>query len=109
MNASQFPGQTLAPVPGINAGEDQYSVLQKINQLLFDAYGGGTSDSYVNTGGFTVPAFNDVKFTYYGSTNNIKTQKFYSNGVLVTNGTLTYSYAGGGAANDDLITDIQQS
>lgn len=35
MNASQFPGQTLQPIPGISGGEDQYSVLQKINQLLY--------------------------------------------------------------------------
>ncbi len=41
MNASQFPGQTLQPTPGINDGEDQYSVLQKINQILYNEFGDG--------------------------------------------------------------------
>lgn len=37
MNASQFPGQTLEPIPAnARAGEDQFSLLQKINQLLYN-------------------------------------------------------------------------
>jgi len=41
MNASQFPGQTLAPIPGISGGEDQFSNIQKINQLLFNIVAAG--------------------------------------------------------------------
>lgn len=43
MNASQFPGQTLAPIPA-NIGpvaDDEFSNIQKINQLLFNIVAGG--------------------------------------------------------------------
>ena len=61
-------------------------------------------------GTFPIPASDYQAFTYYGSTNNIKTQKFYqggSGGTLVS--TLTYTYVSGGAANDDNILTITKS
>lgn len=59
---------------------------------------------------FSIPAFDYQEFTYFGATNNIQTQVFKSGGSGGTTvATLTYAYAGGGAANDDLITSITQS
>ncbi len=69
------------------------------------AFGGGATG-----GDFSIPEYDYQAFTYYGSTNNIETRTFYSGGsggTLVA--TLTYAYAGGGAADDDLVTSVTQS
>lgn len=115
MNASAFPGQTLAPIPLFNNGTVNSSqlpsaadsgdtLLQKIAQLLYNY-------TFVDTpnGSFFIPRYDDVKIEYYGATNNIKYQRFYSGGTQVSGGTLTYTYISGGAANDDLIKEIAQS
>lgn len=58
--------------------------------------------------GFPIPSYCVIDFTYYGSTNNIKTQTFRASdttGEVV--GMLTFSYVGGGASNNDNISRIQ--
>lgn len=109
MNTTQFPGQTLAPIPlfnngpGFSAADSADTLLQKITQLLYNY-------TTVDTpfGGFMIPAYNDIKIEYWGSTNNIKYQRFYNGGQLVAGGTLYYTYVSGAAANDDLPNEIQQ-
>lgn len=110
MGPNQFPGQTLAPLPaGISyVQDDEFSLLQKICQLLFNEFGsGGGSGATVNVGGFEIPQFNDIVIAYYGSTNNIQTQTFKNGTTTVA--TLAYSYVSGGAANDDNVSEIKQS
>lgn len=57
--------------------------------------------------GFGIPPYDTITTTYYGSTNNVQTQVFSLNSVTVR--TLTYTYAGGGSANNDLVTVIAAS
>lgn len=48
MSPSQFPGNTLQPIPGITGGESEYTILQKICQNLYgisQAGGGGGGGS----------------------------------------------------------------
>lgn len=61
-------------------------------------------------GQFNIGAYDAMTFDYYGSTNNIEHQKFYTGGTggtLVA--TLTYTYIGSGVANDDEVATIVQS
>lgn len=50
MNASQFPGQTLQPVPpsALLGGDDEFSTLQKCNQLLYNWLNGGGAPTNPN-------------------------------------------------------------
>lgn len=61
-------------------------------------------------GAFQIPPFDYQAFTYYGATDNIKTQTFYqggSSGKIVA--TLTYTYVSAGVANDDNILTVTKS
>lgn len=57
--------------------------------------------------GFQIPAYDRITSAYYGSTNNVETQVYSLSGVTVR--TLTFTYAGGGSANNDLVTIIAAS
>lgn len=57
-----------------------------------------------NVGGFTIGTYDTQVISYVGSTNNIDTIVFKFAGNTVN--TLTYSYVGSGASNDDLIDQI---
>ncbi len=60
-----------------------------------------------NTGGFVIPAYDSITFTYVGATNNVHTQVFKSGATTVA--TLTYTYAAAGVADNDKVTLISQS
>ncbi len=56
---------------------------------------------------FSIPRYDHIAFTYFGSTNNVQTQVFKvggSGGTTVA--TLTYTYVSGGAADDDDIATV---
>ena len=96
----RFLTNTLSGLPLGTVGE---STQGEIGLKVIQISGvGGT-----NGASFVVPAYDQMVFTYYGSTNNVHTQVFKK--ATVTVSTLTFSYVGGGAANDDLISNIQQS
>jgi len=91
----------LAGVGGTIFGQQECQLLAQI----FVALGGGV----VAPGGssFAIPSYDSQAFTYFGATNNIQTQVFKSGGTTVA--TLTFTYVGGGASDDDLILTITQS
>jgi hypothetical protein len=67
----------------------------------------GTSGS---NGGILIPASDYVAYSYYGVTNNIQTATYKSGGSGGTTvATLTFTYVGGGAANDDNVASITKS
>ena len=54
-----------------------------------------------------IPSHYYVAFTYYGSTNNIHTISYKTGGSGGTTvATVTYTYVGSGASNDDSIATI---
>jgi hypothetical protein len=66
----------------------------------------GLSPTFVS-GQFAIPAFDTQDFTYYGATNNVKTITYSKDGSPVA--TLTFTYVGSGAADDDDVLKIIQS
>lgn len=61
----------------------------------------------VRAGGFAIPDFDHMALTYFGATNNVASQVFKRGGAAGTTvATLTYTYTGGGAADDDRIASI---
>ena len=60
--------------------------------------------------GFPLPAYDYIAFTYVGVTNNVATQVFKLGGASgLTVATLTYTYVGAGAADDDDIATVTMS
>lgn len=57
---------------------------------------------------FGIPTPKSQTFTYIGSTNNVSTI-VYKNEDGTTLGTLTFTYAAAGAANDDLVSTITRT
>jgi hypothetical protein len=53
----------------------------------------------VTIAGFALPPYDKLLLDYYGSTNNIKHAVYYKQGVIVA--TLTLTYVGGAAADND--------
>lgn len=56
---------------------------------------------------FSIPSYDTIEFTYIGATNNVDTQVFKLGATTVS--TLTFTYVGAGAANDDMVSSIVQS
>jgi hypothetical protein len=50
MNTSEFPGQTLQPLPANPGpvGDDEFSLLQKITQLLYNLSQSGSSGAWTS-------------------------------------------------------------
>lgn len=83
--------------------------LKQIVCILRTALGSTNTLSVrvANGASFDIPQFDKQTFTYYGVTNNIQTQVFSLGGTTVA--TLTYTYVGSGASDDDKIASITQS
>lgn len=59
------------------------------------------------SGGLLLPPHDYEAYTYVGSTNNVNTVTAYAGGSGgVTVGTLTFTYVGAGAANDDNVASV---
>lgn len=59
---------------------------------------------------FAIPSYDYISFSYVGSTNNVATQVFKTGGSGGTTvATLTYTYVGSGASNDDKVLTITKS
>jgi hypothetical protein len=56
---------------------------------------------------FSIPSYDTIEFTYIGATNNVDTQVFKLGATTVA--TLTYTYVGAGAADNDRVASIVQS
>jgi hypothetical protein len=55
-----------------------------------------------NVGGFDIPDYDHLTLTYVGSTNNISTAVYRTDGASGTIvGTLTFAYVGGTPVDDD--------
>ena len=72
---------------------------------------GTTNAVFVKNGmSFSIPAFDFQAFTYVGATNNVSTIVFKSGGAGGTTvASLTFTYVGAGAADDDDVATITQS
>lgn len=57
--------------------------------------------------GFQIPQYDDIELTYYGSTNNVETVVYKNDGATVA--TLTLTYVGGGAADNDNVESVVRS
>jgi len=85
-------------------GTTEVPLLQQLVALgaaTASAVGAGVNlNNWLDTPG------NNIAYTYYGSTNNIDTQVFKSGSTTVA--TITYTYVGGGVANDDnILTQVR--
>jgi hypothetical protein len=56
---------------------------------------------------FSIPSYDTIEFTYIGATNNVDTQVFKLGATTVS--TLTFTYVGAGAADNDKVASIVQS
>lgn len=56
---------------------------------------------------FGIPCYTEIDYTYYGSTNNVKTATYKAFGTVV--GVLNYTYVSSGAANNDLVLSVFRS
>lgn len=92
-----------------NAEDDALVAIKKFIQWFRgDGRGGESAGStFTPAGSFPIPAFDEQVFAYYGATNNIQTITYKKDGATVS--TLTFQYVGGGAADDDNVTNISQS
>ncbi len=87
---SQYTGPTTA------SNEDSIEIsLRKITALL----SGAASGSAPLTSASRIPAWDSRTFTYFGSTNNVKTVTYKMGSV--TKAVVTYTYVGSGASDDD--------
>lgn len=97
--------------PGGNAPRGPQTAemsLIKINQILFDEFGGGSGGATAPGGSnFAIPPYDEQVFAYFAGTNNIQTITYKNGGTTVA--TLTFQYVGGGAADDDNVSSIIQS
>ena len=63
-----------------------------------------------SSSGIAIPYSDYVSYAYYGSTNNIQTATYKTGGSGGTTvATLTFTYVGGGAANDDNVASITKT
>ena len=113
----QIDGLPLGTADGTSTGE----VGLKVIVIAGGGGGGGGSTVAIsqatpgttnavfvtNSSSFSIPHFDNQAFTYYGFTNNIHTQVFKLGSTVVA--TLTFTYVGLGAANDDNVSTIVQS
>lgn len=92
-----------------NAEDDALVAIKKFIQWFRgDGRGGESSGStFTPAGNFAIPAFDQQVWAYYGSTNNVQTITYKNGSTTVA--VLTFTYAAGGAADDDKVTTITQS
>lgn len=89
--------QYSPPTP--EAYEDKWVTIKKSLLILAGAVEDG---SLSGGGGLPIPSGQtDIQITYVGATNNIDTVTYQPSGY-----TLTMTYAGGGAADNDLLTNV---
>lgn len=83
------------------ANEYSSQAVHKFVVWFYDTFGpSGTSS--IGGGGLAIPSDQtDIQITYVGATNNIDTVTYQPSGY-----TLTMTYAGGGAADNDLLTNV---
>jgi hypothetical protein len=75
---------------------------QAVHKFVVGVWEQIQSGSAGGGGGLPVPPDQtDIDITYYGATNNIQTVTYSPSGY-----TLTLTYAGGGAADNDLLTNV---
>ncbi len=102
INLSNLFGRLLTTtIDGLPLGTTGDSVEGEVGLKVIII--GGNS----NSGGFIIPPYNSITFTYVGATNNVATQVFKQGATTVS--TLTYTYAAAGAADNDKVTSITQS
>lgn len=69
-----------------------------------------TAINSLGGGGLKLPLHDYEAFAYIGATNNVSTITGYRGGSAgIAVGTLTFTYAAAGAANDDLVSTITLS
>jgi hypothetical protein len=80
------------------------------NRLLAIIAANGQVAAGSSNGGILLPASDYVAYSYYGATNNIQTATYKTGGSGgATVATLTFTYVGNGAANDDNVASITKS
>lgn len=80
---------------------------EALNQIMRNTKNLATSSG---SDSFAIATYDYVSLSYYGSTNNIHVETFKSGGSGGTTvATLTFTYANGAVANDDLVASITQT
>lgn len=91
------------PIPG----DHFHDTLCKIWYQIYHAFS-GSGISVTTVEGSALPYGADAQaIAYYGTTNNIQTIVYSKSGSTVK--TRTFTYVGGGAANDDLLSGTVDS
>lgn len=83
---------------------DQYMTQLSKAAVLFGQWMAGTIEPPSHEGGMSIPENDEQLLAYVGSTNNLATITYKKNGTVVA--TQTFTYVGGAAADDDLISRI---
>jgi len=92
------------PLPGIpNADYSLKWIAYYLQSLSLGGESGGPGFGIIWPGGVG----SSQTFTYYGSTNNVKTINYLQNGALV--GMITLTYVNGGVANSDNVATIERT
>lgn len=96
--------QTRDTLEGLPIGTaDQSSTGELAVKVIVISQRGTTTAQ----GGFIIPPYDKVAYTYFSGTNNIETATYSSSGTTVR--TLTFAYEGGGSSDNDLVISITAS
>lgn len=86
--------EVLEGLPLGTSDQSQTGELAVKTIIIADRSSGATMSN-----GFLIPPYDEIDYTYYGSTNNIETATYKNGGNVVK--VLTFTYVGSGSANND--------
>jgi hypothetical protein len=103
------PPSGMATMNGLPLGTSDGTPTGELVVKVLDV-GGGGGVLVTRSDAFSLPVYDYFEITYFGATNNIATIVYKTGGSGgSTVATLTFTYVGGGVANDDLIATVTQT
>lgn len=85
----------------------EVTVMKFIQWYRGEVGSGGAGVPVSPAGSFPIPPYDQQVFDYFLATNNVQTITYKKDGATVA--ILTFTYVGGGAADDDNVATITQS